>query len=533
MPPVSDLLASLSAPIAGAAASLAGGEPPEVALERPSDPTHGDYATSVALRLAPVLKRSPRAIAEDIASRIRGGADVAQIEIAGPGFVNLRLAPAWYHRALAEMLAVGDRYGAGTPTAVENILVELVSANPTGDLTVASARNGAYGDSVGRLLAFAGHDVVREYYFNDAGVQIDRFVESIRARKRGELPAEDGYPGQEPIDLAAVIDLPADAGLEAWRDVAIPMMFNRIKTTMRRLRIDVDIWFSERDLHASGAVERAISRARAAGHVYEHGGATWLATSPFGDDKDRVVLRSDGSPTYFAADLAYLEHKFSRGHQRLIYVLGADHHGYVGRLKAAASCLGYDPDAVEVPIYQMVTVSGERMGKRRGNVVTSDELLDAIGPDATRYFLVARSHDQGMDIDLDLAARTERENPVYYVQYANARCASILRKAAEFGLVPHVAAWKHRPETAEADIIKRLAEWPTVVREAIDRRAPHRVVAWVHALAGEYHVFQHDIPVLKANDDDARSFRLALVACTATAIRTALQLVGAEAPEVM
>ena len=241
-------------------------------------------------------------------------------------------------------------------------------------------------------------------------------------------------------------------------------MFERIKASLERMRIHVDIWFSERELHASGAVERAIGKARAAGHVYERDGATWLATTQFGDDKDRVLMKSDGVPTYFAADLAYIEHKFSRGHDRLIYILGADHHGYVARLKAGAACMGYDPEAVEVPIYQMVTVSGERMGKRRGNVVTADELVEAIGVDATRFFLVQRSHDQTMDIDLDLAVRQERENPVYYVQYAHARAQSILRRAAGEGHEPTAGPWSHAPEPQERELVKRLVEWPVVAR---------------------------------------------------------------------
>jgi arginyl-tRNA synthetase len=531
---VPDLLASLVAPIAGAASALAGGVTPDVALERPADATHGDYATAVALRLAPVLKRGPREIAEEIAQRLRSSDDFAAVEVAGPGFVNLRLAGAWYRRAVAGILAAGDRYGAGSPARPQEILVELISANPTGRVTVASARNGAYGDAVGRLYTFAGHHVTREYYFNDAGRQIDLFGESVRARRRGEEPPEDGYPGPEVAELAERIDLDPDASVEAWRDAAVPLMLEEIRASVERLRIDIDIWFSERDLHASGAVERAIARARAMGHVYEQDGATWLATSQFGDDKDRVLVRGDGTPTYFAADLAYIEHKFSRGHGRLMYVLGPDHHGYIGRLKAAAACLGHDPAAVDVQIYQTVTVSGARMGKRRGNVVTADELMDGIGVDATRFFLVQRSHDQPMDIDLDVAVAQNNENPVYYVQYAHARAASILRKAGPAESGP----WNYEPVPQEAAIVKRLAEWPSVGAEAAAQRAPHRVVAWLGALAGDWHRYHHDgkhDPSLRviADDPDARGFRLALTACVATTIRTALGLIGVDAPDEM
>jgi len=529
---VTDLIARLSAPIAGAAASLADGIAPEVGLERPADGTHGDYATSVALRLAPVLKRAPRQIADDIATRIRDGGDYAAVEVAGPGFVNLRLAPAWFHDVVAEIAAAGDRYGEGRPDRRRNVLVELVSANPTGEVTVASARNGAYGDSVGRLVEFAGHEVVREYYFNDAGAQVEKFGASVRARRRGEEMPEGGYPGPIVGVLAEEIDLDPEASVADWTRAAVPRMFDRIKTTLARMRIEVDIWFSEAELHASGAVDRAIAKARAAGHVYEREGATWLATSQFGDDKDRVLIKSDGAAAYFAADLAYIEHKFGRGHDRLIYILGADHHGYVARLKAAAACMGYDPDAVEVPIYQMVTVSGERMGKRRGNVVTADELMDAIGIDATRFFLVQRSHDQGMDIDLDLAVRQERENPVYYVQYAHARAQSILRRAAQEGDRPTAGPWSHAPEQQERDLVKRLVEWPDIVRDAADRRAPHRVIAYAAQLAADFHVFHHDLRVLH-DDPDVRAFRLTLTAAVGDVVRRALDLVGVGAPDTM
>ncbi len=531
---VTDLLASLVAPIAGAASSLVGGATTEVLLERPADGSHGDYATAVALRLAPVLKRAPRQIAEEIAQRLRSSDDFAAVEVAGPGFVNLRLAGAWYRRAVATILQDGERYGAGAPSARHEVLVELISANPTGRMTVASARNGAYGDAVGRIYEFAGHHVVREYYFNDAGRQIDLFGESVRARKRGEEPPEDGYPGPEIAELAERIDLPPDAPAEEWRDAAVPLMFAGIRTTAERLRIHIDIWFSERDLHASGAVERAIARARGAGHVYEREGAIWLATSQFGDDKDRVLIRSDGTPTYFAADLAYLEHKFSRGHDRLVYVLGPDHHGYIGRLKGAAACLGYEPEAVDVQIYQTVTVSGARMGKRRGNVVTADELMDGIGVDAARFFLVQRSHDQSMDIDLDVAVAQNNENPVYYVQYAHARAASILRKAE----APTAGPWNYEPAPQEATIVKRLVEWPGVAAEAEAQRAPHRIVAWLGALAGDWHRYHHDgkhdasLRVI-TDDPEARGFRLALTACVGNVTRTALDLIGVEAPDEM
>ena len=530
---MTDLLASLRAPIHGAAVSLTGAQGAEVALERPGDPSFGDYATGVAMRLAPMLRRPPRQIAEDLASRIRGGDDIRAVEIAGPGFINLWLAPSWYHRAVRSILHDGPDYGRGDPSRPERLLVELVSANPTGPLTLGSARNAAYGDAVARLLRFAGHTVTREYYFNDGGRQIELFGESLRAARRGGEAPDGGYSGPYVDEIAAAIELPDEADTARWSERGTGLMFDRIKDTLRRFRVDVDIWFSEASLHESGAVAEAIGRARAGGHVYEREGATWLATSAFGDDKDRVVLRANGAPTYFAADLAYVDVKFRRGHERVFYVLGADHHGYVGRLAAAAACLGYEPSRVEVLIYQLVTVSGERMGKRRGNVVFADELAEAIGVDAARYFLVQRSHDQVMDIDLDLAAERTQKNPVYYVQYAHARAMSILRKAADEAVaLPPVGDWSHEPEPGEAALVKRLAEWPEVAADAAVRRAPHKVVSYAHDLAADFHVFHHNHRVLH-EEADVRGFRLALTEATGATIRRALDLVGVEAPDSM
>jgi arginyl-tRNA synthetase len=526
--PVADLHAAISAAVAG----LTGGEVPELGLERPANPDHGDYATSVAMRLAPTLGRSPREIAEELAGIVGADAAVAEVEVAGPGFLNLRLAPAWYRGALAAMLADGAAFGAGTRASDVEVLVEFVSANPTGDLTIGSARNAAYGDSVARLLAFTGQRVVREYYFNDAGNQVDLFGRSVRARRLGEEVPEGGYPGPEVAEVAAALDLPDDAPEADWSARGIELMMTRIRASLERMRVAFDLWTSEQTLHASGAVGDAIERARAGGHVFEQDGATWLRTTTFGDDKDRVLLKADGETTYFAADLAYIDVKFKRGAGRALYVLGADHHGYVQRLKAAAACLGWDPEAVEILLYQLVTVSGERMGKRRGNVITLDGLADAIGVDAARYFLVQRSHDQVLDIDLDLAVETSSKNPVYYVQYAHARCCSILRKAEDEGLAVGGVGTAHAPEPQEAALVRRLAEWPDAAAFAADLRAPHRVVAWAHDLAGDFHAFHHDLHVLH-EDVDVRAFRLAAVRATREALARALDLVGVEAPERM
>lgn len=529
MPGMPDRLASLTSALAAAAASL-GADAPDAALERPADADHGDYATTLALRLAKDLRRPPREIAEALAVAARASDGVATAEIAGPGFVNLRLAAGWFRDALRDVQASGDAYGR-PDRRTERVLVELVSANPTGDLTVGSARNGVYGDAVARILAFAGDDVVREYYFNDAGVQMQRLGASIRALRAGEDVPEGGYGGAAVVAIAPTLDVPDGADDATIAQLATEPMFARIRATLTATRIDVDVWVSERELHQSGGVVGAVERARAQGDVYEHEGATWLATTRYGDDKDRVVFKADGSAAYFAADLAYLDHKFARGFDRIIYVLGADHHGYAGRLKAAAACLGYDPDRVEIAIYQMITISGERMGKRRGNVVDLDELLEAIGVDATRFYLVQRSHDQPLDIDVEQAVAASRDNPVYYVQYAHARAVSILRRAGD----PDTALATtnaHEPERQERDVVKRLVEWPSVVAEAAERRAPHRIVAYLIALAGEFHAFHHDLRVLH-DDPEVRAFRLALTAAVRDVVKLGLGLLAVDAPDEM
>ncbi len=532
MLPVTDPIADLNAALATAVAGLTGGPVPDLALERPANADHGDYATSVAMRLAPILGKAPRAIAEELAEAVAGLPEIAAVDVAGPGFLNLRLSGDWYREALTTILARGDQYGRRPRQAGVETLVEFVSANPTGDLTIGSARNAAYGDSVARLLDFVGEHVTKEYYFNDVGNQITLFGESLRARRLGEEIPEGGYPGEEIAEVAALLELADDAPTEEWTARGIETMMTRIRESLERMRVTFDLWTSEQTLHVSGAVLDAIALARAEGHVYEHDDATWLRTTTFGDDKDRVLLKAGGETTYFAADLAYIDLKFKRGATRALYVLGADHHGYIQRLKAGAACLGRDPESVEVLIYQLVTVSGERMGKRRGNVITLNGLTDAIGVDAARYFLVQRSHDQMLDIDLDLAIETSGKNPVYYVQYAHARCASILRKAHEDGLVIEGVGAAHLPEPSEMALVRRLAEWPDVVATAAALRAPHRIVTWVHELAADFHTFHHDLYVLH-EDADTRAFRLSAVHATAEALARALALIGVEAPDRM
>ncbi len=525
-------ISELHAAIVAAVATMTGGEVPELALERPANAEHGDYATSVAMRLAPLLSRKPREIADELALALAVIPGVESVEVAGPGFLNLRLGDQWYRDALSDMLAAGDEFGRQPFAPGVETLVEFVSSNPTGDLTIGSARNAAYGDSVARLLEFTGEKVTREYYINDAGNQVGLFGQSVQARRLGREIPEGGYPGDEVALIAAELDLADDAPLEDWVAKGVALMVERIRASLASMRVEFDLWTSEKGLHETGAVVAAIERARVQGRIFEQDGATWLRTTDFGDDKDRVLLKADGEHTYFASDLAYIDLKFQRGATHAIYVLGADHHGYIQRLKAGAQCLGYDPEHVETLIYQLITVSGERMGKRRGNVITLAELTEAIGVDAARYFLVQRSHDQTLDIDLDLAVEASSKNPVYYVQYAHARCASIERKAADEGLAIDGIGSGHVPEGPEKALIRRLAEWPEVVASAAELRAPHRIVSWTHELAADFHAFHHDLYVLH-EDAEIRAFRLSAVHATREAIARALALIGVGAPDRM
>jgi arginyl-tRNA synthetase len=507
-----------SDPVSRLAESLAEVAGSPVELERPGDPGHGDYATNVALRLAPSQKRPPRDLAAEIAAAAldRGLADGA--EPAGPGFVNLRVSDAWLADAVREVLDAGDTFGSGAAATRERTQVEMVSANPTGPLTVAHARNAAYGDSVARLLAFAGHEVEREYYYNDAGAQMERFYASVEAVRRGEEPPADGYRGDYVRELAT---LPGDP---------VPPMLERIDQTLERFRVHFDTWARESE------VEAEIPEAIALLDTYEADGAVWARTSAHGDDKDRVLVRSDGKPTYFAGDAAYVRRKYARGFDRLIYVLGADHHGYVARLQALAAMLGYPRDSLEVLVYQLVHLveGGEarKVSKRRGDVVFLDELLDTIGVDAARWYLVSRGHDQAIDLDVDLAAQQTQKNPVYYVQYAHARIAGILRNAGQSGLVTdRYKADLAAPLAAEErDLVKRLLEFPALVAEAAERRAPHAIPTYAIRVADDFHRFYHDHRVLGSEQE---GFRLALCAATQQVVARCLDLIGVEAPDQM
>ena len=487
-----------------------------VELDRPNDPEHGDYATNVALQLAPVRKRSPRELGEELAEAALGLEEVERAEVAGPGFVNLWLAPGWFGEALAEMLEAGAAYGSGSAEGPQKIQVEMVSANPTGPLTVASARNGAIGDSVARLLAFAGNDVEREYYYNDAGAQMAKFRESVEAVRRGEEPPEDGYRGEYVAELAAEDGDP------------VPKMLERIEATLERFRIHFDSWAlqSELEQHLSEYLPRV--------DTYERDGAVWARASAYGDDQDRVLIRSPeqgGTATYRAADIVYLVDKLERGFDRAIYVLGADHHGTRKWYQAVARMLGSDPERLEVLLYQLVhlTRGGQqaKMSKRRGDVVFLDEFMDEVGVDAARWFLVNRGPDQTIDIDVDLASERSEKNPVYYVQYAHARIASIRRNAGD-------AAISAEPPPGlaqeERDLIKRLADFPAIATDAAERRSPQAIPTYAIRVADEFHRFYHHHRVLES---EAQAFRLGLVSATQAVIARSLDLVGVEAPERM
>ena len=495
-------------------AALSGLAGTPVSLERPTKAEHGDYATNVALQLAPSQRRPPRELAQELAERAATLPEVERAEIAGPGFVNLWLERAWYGEALGDIIATGSDYGAGHAEPRRRIQVEMVSANPTGPIVVSAARNGAYGDSVARLLAFAGNDVEREYYYNDAGRQMELFRESVEAIRRGEAPPEDGYRAEYVEDLAALEGDP------------VPPVLEQIEATLERFRIQFDSWALQSELEQR--VPELLTRI----DTYEKDGAVWARSSEFGDEQDRVVIRSNGLPTYRAADIVYLDDKLSRGFDRAIYVLGADHHGTRNWYAAVARMLGEDPDRLEVLLYQLVHLvrSGElaKMSKRAGDLVALDEFIDEVGVDAARWYLVSRSHDQTIEIDVDLAAEKSQKNPVYYVQYSAARIAGIMRNAGDAAVGAEPPA-ELAPE--ERDLVKRLVEFPAVVAEATQRRGPHQLTNYAIYLADDFHRFYHHHRVLEIGEPQA--FRLGLCRATQLVVSRALDLIGVVAPERM
>jgi arginyl-tRNA synthetase len=521
--------------------------PADVGVERPRNPEHGDYATNVALRTAKKVGVAPRELAGWLADALGTQDGVAGAEVAGPGFINLRLAADAQGGIVREVLRGGERYGSGDEYAGRAVNLEFVSANPTGPLHLGGTRWAAVGDALGRVLSARGAAVTREYYFNDAGAQIDRFVTSLVAAAKGEPAPEDGYGGAYIGEIAAQVVEREPGALESpdrdevFRRVGVGLMFGEIKRSLHEFGTDFDVWFHERSLHESGAVEAAVERLKQQGSLYEKDGAWWLRSTEYGDDKDRVVIKSDGRPAYIAGDIAYYLDKRARGFDLCIYMLGADHHGYIARLKAAAAASGDDPDTVEVLIGQLVSLvrDGEpvRMSKRAGNVVTMDDLVDAVGVDAARYSLTRSSVDSTLDVDLDLLVRRSNDNPVFYVQYAHARLASLARNAADLGVEvgddPRLGLLTH---DREGDLIRTLGEFPEVVRTAAELREPHRVARYLESLASAYHKFYDICRVLPMGDEevtDLHRARLALCVAARQVLANGLGLLGVTAPERM
>ena len=514
-------------------------------VERPKREEQGDYSTNLAMLLAPTLRKPPREIAEQVGAALSDvlGSDLVRFEVAGPGFVNLFLSDAWYRRALRTVLDAGERFGAGGAPVARRVLVEFVSANPTGPLVAASGRHAAYGDALSRVLAHHGHEVWREYYFNDAGSQIRRLGESVLARARGENPPEDGYQGEYVRDLAA--EIPGVEAMDADQAAAaaVDILLAQIKATLERYGVHYDQYFSERTLHEGSPsyLDRALELVAQGGHSYESEGALWLRSTTFGDDKDRVLRRSDGAPTYLAADAAYLLQKRERGVELQLLPVGADHHGYVARMKAAWAALGGEPDTLEMPIIQFVHLvdGAERsaMSKRRGEFITLDDLLDDVGVDATRFWMLQRSHDRTVDLDLALAKEESPENPVYYVQYAHARIVSMVGRLSEdrvAGALVDGADWDGGAlAPAERNLIKALVALPDEIEEAADRRAPHRIATYAHELAQVFTDFYRDCKVVGAEPEATESFRIALSQTARQTIKLALQLLGVGAPDSM
>jgi arginyl-tRNA synthetase len=526
--------------------------PDEVVVERPKNREHGDYATNIALRLAKAAGRPPREVAEVLAEELRSQPGIAQVDVAGPGFLNITLAQGALGRIAVQAVTAGAAYGRTDVLAGQKLNLEFVSANPTGPVTLGSTRWAAVGDALARLLEASGADVSREYYVNDAGAQIERFGRSLQAVALGRPVPEDGYQGDYVETVAqqvvagtpGLLDLPEDEQLRVFAEKGVAAMVADIRVTLDGFGVHFDTFFSERTLHESGALEKAVARLREQGHVYEADGAVWLRTTDFGDDKDRVLVKADGEPTYFAADCAYYLDKRARGFDKVMIMLGADHSGYVGRYKALVATTGDDPAThLEIQIGQLVNLVRDgqpvRMSKRAGNFVLLTDLVDAVGIDAARYALARASVDQQIDIDADLWSRQTNDNPVFYVQYAHARISSVLRNAADLGLslgeADDVDAAQLGHER-ESDLLRAIGEFPRVLSGAAELRAPHRVARYLEELAGTYHRFYDSCRVLPRGDEEATPLttaRLWLCAATATVLRNGLDVLGVHAPERM
>ena len=522
--------------------------PATVTVERPRNPEHGDCATNLALQLGKKAGANPRELAGWLAAALADKDGIAAAEVAGPGFVNLRIEASAQNVLVGDVIAAAGRYGTSQALDGTKVNLEFVSANPTGPIHIGGTRWAAVGDALGRLLSTQGAEVVREYYFNDHGAQIDRFTNSLIAAAKGEPTPEDGYAGTYIGDIAAqvlakdpdALSLPDAEMRETFRAIGVNLMFDHIKESLHEFGTDFDVYTHEDSMHTSGRVEQAIAKLRDTGSIYEKDGAVWLRTTDFGDDKDRVVIKSDGQPAYIAGDLAYFLDKRQRGFDLCIYMLGADHHGYIARLKAAAAALGDDPDTVEVLIGQMVNLVRDgqpvRMSKRAGTVITLDDLVEAIGVDAARYALIRSSVDTPIDIDLELWSSASNENPVYYVQYAHARLSALARNAADLGVTPDTAHLDLLTHDKEGTLIRNLGEFPRVLETAAGLREPHRVSRYLEDLAGDYHRFYDSCRVLPQGDEEPgelHSARLALCQATRQVIANGLAILGVSAPERM
>ena len=522
--------------------------PPTVTVERPRNPEHGDYASNLALQLGKKVGANPRELAGWLADALSRANGIASAEVAGPGFLNMRLEASAQAVIVDDVIDAGDEFGYSDALAGQKVNLEFVSANPTGPIHIGGTRWAAVGDALGRLLSAQGADVVREYYFNDHGAQIDRFASSLIAAAKGEPTPPDGYAGTYISDIAAqvlqkapdALSLPDAEMHETFRRIGVDTMFTHIKESLHEFGTDFDVYTHEDSMHTSGRVEQAIARLRGTGNVYEKDGAIWLRTSAFGDDKDRVVIKSDGKPAYIAGDIAYYLDKRQRGFDLCIYMLGADHHGYIARLKAVAAAFGEDPATVEVLIGQMVNLVRDgqpvRMSKRAGTVLTLDDLVEAIGVDAARYSLIRSSVDTPIDIDLALWSSASNENPVYYVQYAHARLSALARNAAELGLVPDTGHLELLTHDKEGALLRTIGEFPRVLKTAASLREPHRVCRYLEDLAGDYHRFYDSCRVLPQGDEqptDLHTARLALCQAARQVIANGLGILGVGAPERM
>ena len=522
--------------------------PPAVTVERPRNPDHGDYASNLALQLGKKVGANPRELAGWLAEALTQADGIASAEVAGPGFINMRLEASAQAVVVNSVIDAGDTFGHSDALAGRKVNLEFVSANPTGPIHIGGTRWAAVGDALGRLLTTQGADVVREYYFNDHGAQIDRFANSLIAAAKGEAAPADGYAGTYITDIAAqvlqkapdALSLPEPEMRETFREIGVDLMFTHIKESLHEFGTDFDVYTHEDSMHTSGRVDQAIARLRGTNNIYEKDGATWLRTSAFGDDKDRVVIKSDGKPAYIAGDIAYYLDKRQRGFDLCIYMLGADHHGYIARLKAVAAAFGEDPATVEVLIGQMVNLVRDgrpvRMSKRAGTVLTLDDLVEAIGVDAARYSLIRSSVDTPIDIDLALWSSASNENPVYYVQYAHARLSALARNAAELGLIPDTSHLELLSHEKEGALLRTIGEFPRVLETAASLREPHRVCRYLEDLAGDYHRFYDSCRVLPQGDEqptDLHTARLALCQATRQVIANGLTILGVSAPERM